>query len=301
MKHDLATWDNPLPTVLAFGACEVAAARACDEAGARLMRCASLADGDLPDRQSGAAATLVFGDGEDEHLSPLLANLNALSERTGTPVIAIVPPHLIDLAAALLSAPETRVMSDPAPDEIGSMLRDAIGPRGCVFHDASSEHSTLQLRKLSEDVERIARTLATLSADREVITLADAALEEGDEVEADSDGAAELLRALLRARRLRERFFAPELFSDPAWDMLLDLAGAALEHKRVAVSSLCIAASVPPTTALRYIKTMTDTGLFVRRPDRTDGRRVFIELSEQAFAAMLRYLGAMRRMIDVVT
>src|SRR3546814_2126456 len=57
---------------------------------------------------------------------------------------------------------------------------------------------------------------------------------------------------------------------------------ARLEHKRVSVSSLCIAAAVPATTALRWIKSMTDEGLFVRRADNNDGRRIFIELSDEA-------------------
>jgi DNA-binding MarR family transcriptional regulator len=57
----------------------------------------------------------------------------------------------------------------------------------------------------------------------------------------------------------------------------------------VPVSSLCIAAAVPATTALRWVKNMTDTGLFVRRADPHDGRRVFVELSREASVAMRRY------------
>ena len=34
---------------------------------------------------------------------------------------------------------------------------------------------------------------------------------------------------------------------------------------------------------------MTDEGIFVRRADRHDGRRVFVELSSQASSAMRRY------------
>lgn len=35
---------------------------------------------------------------------------------------------------------------------------------------------------------------------------------------------------------------------------------------------------------------MTDEGLFVRRADNNDGRRIFIELSDRAAAAMHAYL-----------
>ena len=100
---------------------------------------------------------------------------------------------------------------------------------------------------------------------------------------------------VLRARRLRDRFLGKGLFEDPAWDMLLDLYASRLEGRRVSVSSLCIAAAVPPTTALRWIKMLTDAGLFVRRADPTDGRRVFVELGADAAAAMRGYLRAVRR------
>ena len=96
---------------------------------------------------------------------------------------------------------------------------------------------------------------------------------------------------MIRARRLRARYFDEELFADPAWDMLLDLLQAEIAQHRVPVSSLCIAAAVPATTALRWIKTMTDAGLFRRRADPHDGRRVFIELSREASEGMRRYFG----------
>lgn len=107
------------------------------------------------------------------------------------------------------------------------------------------------------------------------------------------EGASAPVRRLLRLRRMREQFFPADLFADPAWDMLLDLYAARLEGRSVAVSSLCIAAAVPATTALRWIKTMTDTGLFERHADPRDGRRIFIGLSDKAAQAMERYFAAL--------
>jgi len=71
--------------------------------------------------------------------------------------------------------------------------------------------------------------------------------------------------------------------------MLLDLLQAEIEQMRVPVSNLCIAASVPATTALRWLKTMVSQGLFVRRADPHDGRRVFVELAPEASQALRRY------------
>lgn len=108
------------------------------------------------------------------------------------------------------------------------------------------------------------------------------------------------IRAIIRARRLRDQFFRSDLFADPAWDMLLDLMAARIEKGRVAVSSLCIAAAVPPTTALRWIKALTDRGLFVRSADPLDGRRVYIALSDEAARSVAAYLRAAQRLAPTV-
>ena len=81
--------------------------------------------------------------------------------------------------------------------------------------------------------------------------------------------------------------------------MLLDLLQAEIAQLRVPVSSLCIAAAVPATTALRWIKTMTDVGLFKRRADPHDGRRIFVELSTGASDAMRRYFGEVGKLAVV--
>jgi hypothetical protein len=103
---------------------------------------------------------------------------------------------------------------------------------------------------------------------------------------------AKRVRTEIRKRRSREHYFPSDLFADPAWDMLLDLYAARLEGQMVSVSSLCIAASVPATTALRWIKTLTDSGLFEREADEKDGRRIFIAMSDKAFSAMEQYFEA---------
>ncbi len=110
----------------------------------------------------------------------------------------------------------------------------------------------------------------------------------------------QLVRAFLRLRRLRAQYFLPAPFADPAWDILLDLAAARIERRRVAVSSLCIAAAVPATTALRWISQMTEQHLLVRHPDPRDGRLVFIGLSEPAALAMENYLATARRIVAPV-
>lgn len=104
---------------------------------------------------------------------------------------------------------------------------------------------------------------------------------------------ARLVRRRIRQRRERERHFPADLFADPAWDMMLDLYAAHYERREVSVSSLCIAAAVPATTALRWIKMMVDEGRFIRIADPDDGRRIHVRLSEHARAALDDYFDDM--------
>ena len=151
--------------------------------------------------------------------------------------------------------------------------------------DVASDRNTERLRQLSDEVGRIAATLARLSSGP---SPAPSVIQQVSSAEAPPVSA-ETIRSVIRARRLRARYFHEELFADPAWDMLLDLLQAEISHLRTPVSSLCIAAAVPATTALRWLKTMVSQGLFVRRADPHDGRRVFVELAPDASRARRRY------------
>jgi len=101
-------------------------------------------------------------------------------------------------------------------------------------------------------------------------------------------------KLLLSSHSIRNQFFPKQLFSDPAWDMLLDLTHARLHGKQISVSSLCIASRVPATTALRRIGDLVKTGLVTRIKDPRDGRRVFVELTAEGYDAMVNYLAHMR-------
>ncbi len=97
-------------------------------------------------------------------------------------------------------------------------------------------------------------------------------------------------RRLYRDRRTRGLLFGDEnLFGEPAWDLLLDLFIAAKERKRVPVTSACIGAAVPTTTALRWLALLEERGLILREADPTDARRIFVRLSADAYARMVAY------------
>jgi len=108
----------------------------------------------------------------------------------------------------------------------------------------------------------------------------------------EPDPASPLMAAtrLVRLRRQRELLFGSRFFADPVWDILLDLYIAALRGKQVTISSLCVAATVPATTALRWIGTMEREGLCRRRPDPDDKRRAYVEITDDAAQVMTNLL-----------
>lgn len=109
------------------------------------------------------------------------------------------------------------------------------------------------------------------------------------------------IRKTIAQRQMRARFFDDSLFSDPAWDMLLDLAAAHIENVNVSVTSLCIASAVPSTTALRWINRMIEVGLFQRVEDKSDGRRSFIGLTDKGMSAITHYFEALEKQDQSLT
>ncbi len=205
------------------------------------------------------------------------------------PAIVAAPARLLDPLTARLNDSNIALLIDADDAQRTAALALAIAGAGRGDHlsDIASDKNAIRLRQLSEEVSRIASTLARLSTGPQPIgrmpDLQPPPSGEAPQVSAD------MVRSVIRARRLRARFFSEELFADPAWDMLLDLLQAEIAQLRVPVSSLCIAAAVPATTALRWLKTMTDEGIFMRRADPHDGRRVFVELSPTASQALRAY------------
>ena len=195
--------------------------------------------------------------------------------------------ELIDPLTARLGDSAVELIVDASEAQRVAALAIATASAGMNFRlsDIASDQNAARLRQLSDEVSRIAATLARLSSGpAPAPPIAEPA--PGADV---PDVSADTVRTIIRARRLRARYFAEDLFADPAWDMLLDLLQAEIAHLRVPVSSLCIAAAVPATTALRWLKTMVSQGLFVRRADPHDGRRVFVELAPDASRALRRY------------
>jgi DNA-binding MarR family transcriptional regulator len=217
----------------------------------------------------------------------LLDRLDAIAAG-GTPVVLSIPSSAIDTVVSSVQSPAAQILVDADGFERAGALSYALAQQGTDSRVSDvGRDNAVRLRQISDEMGRIAATLARLSTGPEAVEapMIGIVAPVGDAPQLEI----ETVRSVIRARRLRARYFNEELFADPAWDMLLDLLQAEIAQHRVPVSSLCIAAAVPATTALRWIKTMTDSGLFRRRADPHDGRRVFVELAPDTSMAMRRY------------
>lgn len=136
-----------------------------------------------------------------------------------------------------------------------------------------------RLERLASDAKSISGLVhkgrAAESASVNFITPADA-------IPPDSSS----VRREIRMRRWRDSLFPESLFADPAWDLLLDLYAAHLEGALIPVTSACIAAAVPQTTALRWIIKLEQLGLIMRSEDDRDHRRRDLRLSNRAVETM---------------
>lgn len=118
--------------------------------------------------------------------------------------------------------------------------------------------------------------------------------EQAKQVAGKNLSAVERAETLYELRRVRGMFFGAnaDLFSEPAWDMLLDIFVARERGVDLSVSDTCLGSGVPTTTALRWIALMESRGLITKVRDSQDGRRHFVRLTPQAYEALRLYLEA---------
>lgn len=225
-------------------------------------------------------------------------------------IIVFDDTQIDDVTARLLVGRVQLLCMPTAAERVTALVLALAGhgdtcARGRVRQDDDDRtHSEQRLSQLNAEVARIAETLARLAKaeprDARPAMFGDRVMAyRGPDASAQaSDGqavSASEIRRAIRGRRLRDQYFGAGLFEDPAWDMLLDLCAADLERGRVSVSSLCIAAAVAPTTALRWISRMTEAGLFEREADPFDRRRAYMQLSTKARDGMHEYWRAVTR------
>lgn len=255
-----------------------------------------------------------------------LARLDLRVARSGAKLIVATNLAGLDDVFAVMDQSNPQILVSPSRAERVIAVGRAMGEAGAARVREMAEDDRIALLRLSQQVEAIARSLDHLrqgpqpfngprglgehKRDFRLPAMGESWGTGGGS--ASSGGASaklgdsqpklpspQVVRQIIANRQARARFFDPELFGDPAWDMLLDLTAAHGEGAQVSVTSLCIAAGVPATTALRWINQMVESGLFQRVPDPTDGRRAFIALSDKALAAIAGYFTSLRTPVEL--
>lgn len=232
-----------------------------------------------------------------------LIRLDERAARAGAEIVVSTTAEALEDVFGCMDRARVQFLVEPSAAERLVALGSALArvPRGRVRE--LDEADRLAMLRLTQEVgrlaERLDRLALPLGQDRtESLTARLASPGIGYRAGDDRDLLRKprpplpdprLVQQIIRQRRLRDRYFEGALFADPAWDILLDLTAARAEHRRVSVTSLCIAAAVPPTTALRWITQMTQMGLLLRELDPEDKRRAFITLADPVADAMARY------------
>lgn len=271
-------------------------------AGYRVSRCLGLAALFQDDARPLSEVVLVDCPEPDAASLAALARLDMRAAQAGAQLIVSTTHAGLEDVFGCLDQCAPQLLVDAGMTDLALALGRAmaLAPGRSVREMADEDR--MHLLRLSEQVGRLAARLGDGGGsggagrvESPVMAFRGAPVEEALCLVRPPQPAlpeARVVRRILRQRQQRARFFDSELFADPAWDMLLDLAAAKAERKQVSVTSLCIAAGVPPTTALRWIGQMQHAGLFERVEDRSDRRRAFIGLTEKAAEGMARYFAA---------
>lgn len=99
-------------------------------------------------------------------------------------------------------------------------------------------------------------------------------------MESELNSRVDQIRAIIELRRRRSRILGYGLFSDPAWDMLLELFAARL--RRRATSLADILPGMPQSSRARWVAVLQERGLITAHSDALIPTVLWLELSETA-------------------
>ena len=102
----------------------------------------------------------------------------------------------------------------------------------------------------------------------------------------------DVLRAIRELDVGRRDMLGPFAEQQPAWNIVAELYECRLANSTVSITSLCLAADVPVSTALRKIESLIEAGYVERTADVADRRRINAALTESGVQLVLGVLSS---------
>lgn len=94
-------------------------------------------------------------------------------------------------------------------------------------------------------------------------------------------------------RRRRDEHFPPDLFGEPAWDLLLAMLTARAGGKPMILCRAYKAAGVTDTTGRRLLDRLEAEGLITRRRAPRSRKMRIVELTDSAVEQLVHYLASL--------
>jgi CheY-like chemotaxis protein len=217
---------------------------------------------------------------------PALDGMSLLSELQARftqfrPLVPIVVTGMATLETAVEAMRSDAIDFLPKPAS-PAMLSAAMRRASARWTMLHSQFRLLELMELGNGPSAKPRAAATFQP---------------DSTKPDRESLQKFVRAILKSRQRRAEFMDVSKFADPAWDIMLDLTSAALEGRSVPAFSVGVAANVPMSTALRYVKRLAEDGTIKRWDDPDDKRRSLVALEDHALEKMISYLSSVWRSV----
>lgn len=201
---------------------------------------------------------------------------NIALQRGGLMRVIMITGHAtVDLAVSALRAAVVDFLLKPV--NLAELRAAVQRANGIVVAPAPRIALIEKLSSLSIELNMLSGLLEATNSDREIQT----PLSGSDTICPD------FIRSQLKYETKRRSIKGGNLFGDPTWSMLLDLLLARLEGRIVSVSSACIASGAPTSTAMRLVRRLVSEGILIRIPDKHDGRRDFLELTDEMANLMM--------------
>jgi DNA-binding MarR family transcriptional regulator len=97
------------------------------------------------------------------------------------------------------------------------------------------------------------------------------------------------VRSARSLRKLRRSLFGNEMYSGPAWEILLHLFESHVLERRDTVGNVTDGTELPGATSLRWMARLEQEGLVRLRDDHLDRRRRWVELTDAGVELLTKY------------